>query len=289
MTTDLVHYHHPNDDQFSLDFVNPDYNEIENKLASYDDETETCVRSYDLDEEVYIIYVRTNGVDKTRNIRYGFDTAFTEMDRDTRVIARETLEVFKRIQERKYDEEGVPLDAYKGVEIDRIPDVLKQINWSATIPETSGQLASNLILCHALPNANHRTAFGMLETYLKSVDSAFGLPSMITDDYDWQMWVDEYIVNSKRLLTVRRNVGPFRYLQSYGCETIQRKGGIEIQVSGYDLDMSRNEALTNYAKNHEHRTTKFVETVLQKMDRSDLIEKASVEKGPFAESLRQLD
>lgn len=289
MVTNLVHYHHPEDEQFSLDFVNPDRDEIENQLAGYDDKTETRIKPYELDEEVYVIYTKTNEVDKAEDIQYAFDAAFTEMDPDTRVIARETLEVFKRIQERKHDEEGIPLDAYKGIEIDRIPDALEQINWTATIPETSGQLASNLILCHALPNANHRTAFGVLETYLKAVDSSFDLPSMVTDDYDWQTWVDEYIVDSKRLLTVRRNVGRFQYLRSHGCETIRRKGGIEIQISEYDLDMPQHEALTDYARKHERRTTAFVETILQKMNRSDLLAESSMKKGHFAEELRQLD
>lgn len=289
MTGDLVYYHHPDDDQFSLDFVNPDRQKINEQLNTYDDERETRVRSYDLDKEVYAIYVMTNEVATTENIQYTFDDAFTEMDLDTRVIVRETLEVFKRIQERKHDEEGVPLDAYKGIGIGRIPDALEQVNWSATVPETGGQLASNLVLCHALPNANHRTAFGMLETYLKAVDSSFDLPSMVTDDYDWQTWVDEYIVDSKRLLTVRRNVGRFRYLQSHGCETIRRKGGIDIGISEYDLDMRKHEALTHYARKHERRTTAFVETVLQRMNRSDLIDEASVGKTCFAEYLRQLN
>lgn len=289
MTTDLVHYHHPDDDQFSLDFVNPNRERIDEELDKYSEEIETRIRSYDFNEEVYVIYTKTSEVAKAENIQYTFDDAFTEMDPDTRVIVRETLEIFKRIQERKHDEEGIPLDAYKGIEIDRIPDALEQINWSATVPETSGQLASNLILCHALPNANHRTSFGILEIYLKAVDSSFELPSMVTDDYDWQTWVDEYIVASKRLLTVRRNVGRFRHLQSHGCKTIRRKGGIDIRISEYDLDMRRHEALTNYAREHERRTTTFVETILQQMNRSDLVGAASVQKARFAEYLRRLN
>lgn len=289
MTSDLVDYHHPDDDQFSLDFVNPDRDEIQDRLEGYDNTIETRVRSYDLDDKIHVIYVKTNDVDEAENVQYDFDEAFTKMDSEMRIIVRETLEVFKRIQERKHDQEGVPLDAYKGIEIDRIPDALEQVNWSLTVPETGGRIASNLVLGHALPNANHRTAFGMLETYLKAVDSSFRLPSMVTDGYDWQQWVDEYIVDSKRILTVRRNIGRFRYLRSHGCETIRRKGGIEIPLSNFDLDMTKHESLVNYAKKHERRTTAFVETILQKMNHGELIEESAIEKAEFAEHVRTLN
>lgn len=62
------------------------------------------------------------------------------------------------------------------------------------------------------------------------------VPELATAHYDWQSWVDPYIVESKRLLTVRRNVRPFHLLQGWGCETILRKGGIEITLAEYDLD-----------------------------------------------------
>jgi len=211
------------------------------------------------------------------------------MDPDTRVIVREILEVFTGIQEEKQDEEGVPLDAYKSIELERFPAALDHVDWVKTVPETGGQLGSNLVLCHALPNANHRTAFGVLEAYLKAVDSSFELPSMVTDDYEWQAWVDEYIVDSKRLLTVRRNVGPFGYLAEYGCDTVQRKGGIDVPLAEYDLEMHRREGLVEYANHHEQRTTTFVETILRETNSEGLLEASSVGKETFCERLRRLD
>lgn len=289
MSSDLVYYHHPDDDQFSLDFVNPDRKAIDDRLESYDDGIETRVQSYDLDEEVYVVYTRTNEVDDTANTQYDFDAVFAEMDPDTRVIVREILEVFTGIREQKQDEEGVSPDAYKDTELGRLSDALDRVDWSETLPETAGQLASNLILCHALPNANHRTAFGVLEGYLEVVDSSFELPSMVTDDYEWQTWVDDHIVDSKQLLTVRRNVGPFEYLVEYGCSIIRRKGDIDIPLADYDLEMHQNEAFTEYAHLHEERTTAFVETILRETDSEGLMVKSSVEKETFAERLRELD
>ncbi|WP_276299277.1 hypothetical protein [Halorussus lipolyticus] len=289
MASALGYYHHPDDDQFSLDFVNPDRGVIEDRLDSYDGVTETRTTTYDLDEEVHTIYTRTNEVADAEEIEYGFDRAFAEMDPDTRVLVREILELFRRIQERKHDEEGVPLDAYKEIEIRRIPRAFEQVDWSGPVPKTGGQIASNLVLCHALPNANHRTAFGVLETYLRAVDSSVKLPSMVTDDYEWQRWVDEYIVDSKRLLTIRRNIDLFRYLERYGCRTVRRKGGIDVVLSEYAFDFRQHEALRDYAHKHERRTTDFVKKLLRKMDRIDLVENPAIRKPAFAAFLRQLD
>lgn len=289
MTADLVYYHHPDNDQFSLDFVNPDREVIDDRLESYDDSTETRVRSYHLDEEVYAIYAKTNEVDDTEKIEYSFDAAFAEMDPDTRVIVREILEVFTGIREQKQDEDGAPLDAYKSIELERFPDALDHVDWFGTTPETAGQLASNLVLCHALPNANHRTAFGILEEYLQAVDPSFELPSMVTDDYEWLAWVDEYIVDSKRLLTVRRNVGLFGYLAECGCDVVRRKGDVDVPLADYDLEMHRREAFVKYAHRHEQRTTTFVEAILRERNREELLEVSDVDKEAFAEYLRRLD
>ncbi|MFC7082177.1 hypothetical protein [Halorussus caseinilyticus] len=161
MTNCLIHYHHPDDDQFSLDFVNPNREKVTERLDKYEDWVETRVRSYDLDEEVHVVYTKKNEVTAAEAIQYKFDAAFDNMCPDTRVIIRYLLDAFDSIKEKKRDEESISLDAYKSVDVERIPDALKQVNWTGPIPEVGGQLASNLLLCHALPNANHRTSFSM--------------------------------------------------------------------------------------------------------------------------------
>lgn len=288
MSSDLVHYHHPDDDQFSLDFVNPDRDRIDEQLDTYDDEIETRVRSYDLEREVYVLYTKKNEVTDAEAVQYNLDTAFAEMDLDTRVIIRYFLDAFDSIRKKKRDEESVSLDAYKSVDIYRIPEALEQVNWSGPIPQVGGQLASNLLLCHALPNANHRTAFSMFEGYVKATAGpTFELPSMITEDYEWQTWVDGFIVDSKRLLTVRRNVDRFRYLSKFGCTTVRRKGGIDIALDEYDLDMHTHEALSEYATRHEHRTVTFAERLLERTNDDRLVEESGLTKSEFAEYIRQ--
>ena len=288
MSSDVVYYHLPDDDQFSLDFVNPDENAIDDRLERYDETTETRVRSYDLNTTVHVIYTKANVVTEAENIEYNFEEAFAEMDADTRVLSRYFLDVFTGVQEQKYDEEGVPLDAYKNVEIERVPGSLEHVDWTGTVPEVGGQLASNLILCHALPNANHRSSFSMFEGYVNAASRpSFVLPSLATEDYEWQSWVDNYIVDSKRLLTVRRNVGRFRYLFQHGCEVIRRKGGIDIPLDGYDLDVCSSEAHEVYASQHERLIETFAETVLKRTDRENLVSEPGIGKSEFADYIRQ--
>ena len=111
---------------------------------------------------------------------------------------------------------------------------------------------------------------------------------MVDGDYEWLDWVDEYIVESKRLLTVRRNVGPFRFLSQLGCDTIRRKGGIDVSLSKCNLDVRPYEALTEYAYQHERQTVSFATTVLQKTDYDELITEHGIKKDAFADYVRSL-
>lgn len=287
MTQNLVHYHHPNDDQFSLDFVNPDRDVIDDCLDSYDDTTETYVRSYDLDEEVYVIYAKTNEVDDTENVEYDFDAAFAKMDPDTRVIVRYLLGMFRTIRDEQSERGSSTLDAYKDIDVGRVPAALNRVEWSGTISEIGAELVSNLILCHALPNANHRTAFSMFEGYVNAVTGpAYELPAMVTDD-EWQAWVDDFMVDSKRLLTVRRNVGPFRHLAQFGCDVVRRKGGIDISLAEFDLDLYPHEAQSKYARIHEQRTADFTEKLFTRTNDGHLSNTLGISKVEFADSIRR--
>jgi hypothetical protein len=128
----------------------------------------------------------------------------------------------------------------------------------------------------------------MFEGYVKATAGpAFELPSLITDDYDWQAWVDDFIVDSKQLLTVRRNVDRFRYLSKFGCTTVRRKGGIDILLDEYDLYMHIHEALSTYATRHEQRTVTFARNLLKKTNNSRLLKEPGLTQWEFAEYIRQ--
>lgn len=287
MSRNLVYYHLPDDDQFSLDYVADSQDALDERLASYDDSTETAVETYELDETVFAVYVRSGPVGTVEDLDYDLSDAFGSIEEPTRTIVSAYLDVFEGVAEQKKAEEGVPLDAYKPLEVEAIPDALARVDWSAPVQRAGGELMSNLILRHALPNANHRTAFGMLELYLEAVDSSIQVPSMATDDYEWLSWVDPFVVDSKRLTTVRRNVGLFRCLRQAGCTLVERKGGIEIDLSLYELDLRYREALAVYAERHEARSATFVETLLERAGCGELIDQSAVTKQTFADWLRE--
>lgn len=283
--SEIVYYHLPGEKRFSLDFVNPDLATVEERQHDYDETAETTVESYELDETVYALYSRSGPTTTVDDLEYEFRSAFERMDRPTRIITRRIFDVFDGVVEQNVEEEGQVLEAYKYIEIEALPEAIQRTDWDSTAPDVGGQLLSNLILRHALPNANHRTAFGMLELYLEAVDRSFSMPSLETTTHDWQEWVDPFIVDSKRLLTVRRNVGPFRYLRDLGCDVVRRRGEIDIRLEEFDLDMSRHEALEVYARRHEVRSTEFVERLLRRAGMPELIECSGIRKPAFADVL----
>ncbi|WP_115863098.1 hypothetical protein [Halorussus litoreus] len=288
MTGNPVYYYHPDDDQFSLDFVNPDREKIDDRLDSYEKATETRVRSYDLDETVYGIYAKTNDVDDAGEIEYGFDAAFAKMTPDTRVIVRNFLGIFRTIRDGQSETEADSLDAYKEIDIERVPDALDRVHWSGTASQVGAQLASNLVLCHALPNANHRTALSMYESYVNAVTGpTYELPSLVTDDETWHAWVDDFVVDPKRLLTVRRNVGLFGHLSQFGCDVVRRKGDVDVPLAEFELDLYPHEALSKYARIHEQRTSAFVERLRSRTNDERLTGTSGIDRGEFADAIRR--
>jgi hypothetical protein len=285
-----VYYHHPDDERYSIDFVNTDWSQIENRISRYDTETPTKVETYELNETVHVIYT-AGGIDGPADeLEYNLDAQFAKMTSSAdRVIARYYFSIFRGVMEQNVEEESERLKAYKKSDFSDIPTVLNRVRWEKRISEAGGTLLSNLILNHALPNANHRTAFGMLESLLECSNPDFRMPSLATDDFDWQQWVDPYILDSKRLLTVRRNTTRFKILREAGCEVIKRKGGINISIQQYELDMHPTDALEQYAEEHEDRSVEFVHQLLDRSDFSNFGQVDSPTKQEFADWLKQKD
>jgi len=203
-----VYYHHPGDKQFSLDFVHPDPDEIVSQIVGYGDDAAVKVQKYDIDKTFYVIYTSRVGGGPVQEIDFNLNESLSEMSADNSTIVVRLLEIYRALIAQNEEEEGTPVE---GVQEYRRrctagrsrPDV---VEGSAT--DVAGRLASNLILKHALPNANHRTAVALVQFYLRRLNPDFAMPetSVETDpeSYDWREWVNEYINESKRLLTVRR-------------------------------------------------------------------------------------
>lgn len=174
---------------------------------------------------------------------------------------------------------------YKDFEPTQIQRALENVSWSELVPTVAGELMSNLILRHPLPNANHRTSIAMLQFCIESVDPSFEMPRTHVDDHTWQTWVDPYIIESKRLITVRRNNVRFKHLQDLGVDIVERKGGILIRLSNYELDMHWREALSMYATRHENHCIDFARTLLERANRTDLVRKSGPTRAEFVDYL----
>ncbi|WP_226040947.1 hypothetical protein [Natrinema sp. DC36] len=95
------------------------------------------------------------------------------MEPSNGAIATRLVDSFKNVLEENYVEEGKRVRVYKDIAAEDIEPALNQIDWNGTAVEVAGRLASNLILKHALPTANHRTAIGMCQLYLRRVNPGF--------------------------------------------------------------------------------------------------------------------
>lgn len=288
-----IYYHYPGDKQFSLDFVHPDPAEIVSQIVEYDDDIAVKVQTYDIDEEFYVIYTSRVGGGLVREIDFDLKTSLAEMSDDNSTIVVRLLEIYRALITQNEEEEGVPVESYKKIDVDALPDVLNRTSWEGSATDVAGRLASNLILKHPLPNANHRTAVALVQFYLRRLNSGFSMPETSVEvdpeSYDWREWVNEYINESKRLLTVRRKNVLFKHLYRFGARTLERKHAVEIDLTAYDLDMYPSKAKIVYAEKHEELWIEFVEEAVERAGYPELKEKPGLSKVEFAEKIRNLD
>lgn len=288
-----VYYHYPGDKQFSLDFVNSDPSKIVSQIVGYDDDVAVKMRQYDLDEEFYVVYTSRVGGGAVKDLDFSLTDSLERMHPDNGVIVTRLLEIYRGILEQNEAEEGIPVEAYKDIDVDAFPDALDKVSWEGSPTDVAGRLASNLILKHALPNANHRTAVAMIQFYLRRINPDFSMPKTAEeiepDTYDWRDWVNEYINESKRLLTVRRKNVLFKYLRDFGATTLERKHGVVIDLTEYELDMYPHEAKEKYAQEHEQLWIEFVNEAVERAGYPEMKNAAALSKTEFAERIRQLD
>jgi hypothetical protein len=288
-----VYYHYPEDKQFSLDFVNADPADVVTRIVEYDDEVAVKVRQYTLDEAFYVVYTSRGDRGVVKDLDFDLSDALERMDPDNGVIVTRLLEIYRALLSQNEEEEGTPVEAYKNIDIDVFPDALDEVSWDGSATDVAGRLASNLILKHALPNANHRTAVAMMQFYLRRINLDFSMPETAveseTESYDWRDWVNEYIEESKRLLTVRRKNVPFKHLREFGATTLERKHGVLIDLTEYELDMYPHEAKEKYAREHEQLWIEFVEEAIERAGYPEMQNASAVSKTEFAERIRQFD
>jgi prophage maintenance system killer protein len=277
----VIPYHHPDDSQYSLAYVTQDRDSISapNKDA--------IIERYECDVEFFVLYTNHGASGTVDDIDDEFDAVLDGMSPEDRILAIRFLQIFEGIIDEKEVEEDEKLEIYKQIELEKVPDAISHVDWNQTIVAVAGQMMSSLILKHALPNANHRTSISLAEWYLESTNTGFSLPELATEDYAWKHWVDDYITESKRLLTVRRNTTAFSLLHNWGCTTIKRKGDIEIKLAQYNLDYSHSDALRHYAETHTELCTDFMIESVKRAGYEELLQADGPSKTEFIDYLEQ--
>jgi len=278
---DSVPYHHPEQPQYSLAYVATERDEI--STAGKD----AIVERYSLDREFFVLYTNHGASGTVDELDDNFEEELDAMSPEDRQIAIRLLQIFEEIIEEKEIEEDEKLKIYKQIELYRIPEALAEINWNGASVDVAGQLMSALILKHPLPNANHRTAVSLTKWYLESIETGFSFPAFATEGYEWKTWVDEYIAESKRLLTVRRNTTAFSLLAGWGCDVVTRKNDIKIALAEYDLDFPQSEAYIHYAELHTDLCTEFLVESVTRAGHDELLGMDGIGKAAFAAYLEE--
>jgi len=111
-----------------------------------------------------------------------------------------------------------------------------------------------------------------------------------SETYDWREWVNEYINESKRLLTVRRKNVLFKHLYRFGARTLERKHAVEIDLTAYELDIctrvGRRSSMRSSTKSSGSSSSRRPSNA---QGITDLKETPGLSKAEFAEKIRNLD
>ncbi|WP_433631273.1 hypothetical protein [Halomicrococcus sp. NG-SE-24] len=279
----LVHYHHPQAEQFSIKYSSVSPVDLLSRQEEVDGATKLI--GYPFDEPVYVLYEGETEIEAVDDVEFNSEwlsERISDLPRAGQVTAFRLVELLEAAVDAHDDEE---FRLYKEFEPQKIQQALDHVSWGTELPQVAGELMSNLILRHSLPNANHRTAIAMLQFCIESVAPDFEMPRTHVDDHTWRDWVDPYIVDSKRLITVRRNNVRFKQLRELGVDIVERKDGIQIALAEFELDMHWRDALSTYATRHEQHCIDFARAVLSRTDQSGFTEQTGPSKAAFVEYL----
>lgn len=275
----IVFYNHPQAEQFALRYSSGSIAEL--GALQDDADGRTKLIGYPFDKPVYVLYasdIEPEAASEFDFDREWFNERIDELSRAAQVTAFRLVELLEAAVDVREEDE---FRLYKSFEPTKIQRALDNVSWGMALQRVAGELMSNLILSHSLPNANHRTGIAMLQFCIESVDSAFEMPSTHLDDATWRKWVDPYIADSKRLITVRRNNLRFKRLAALDVDLVELKNGIQISLDDFELDMSWQDAHSIYATRHEAHCIGFARAVLDQAERRDLLQRSGPTRSAF--------
>ena len=287
----VAYYHHPCDRRFSIDDVRFESTELTSRYRRHDSDQVKAIGYPTGKRTVYCLYTPTGTCGRTVDLdltEAELTAALDPMNPETeRPIALALFEAWNGVREEESKRDGLAI--YKPMELENVLVALDQTDWSGPATEVAGRLASNMIIRHILPNANHRCSISMLQFYLDfctfGSEVEYDNLRLHTDDNEWKAWVDDYIRQSKRILDVRRNNVRFKYLREGGIDYVVRKGEIVTDLRDWDLDMTPNDAKQKYAKKHERLYDRFAEEIAERAGVPDLASRPGLSQREFATML----
>lgn len=276
------HYERADGRVLSLNFANPNRGLVEQRRLAIEEqitdhriELLTHIDSSVLDDEIFGLY--------TAKIhpRIFPDAQIEALTGDDQEIVETVIRGFRSV-ERKTESDGAEFKWYKKPDLPRIAEKVNQTEWRQPIPEVAGELLSNLILGHGLPNANHRSSISFVETYIQTIEPGFDFPDT-GETGVWHDWARVFVRESKRILTVRRKAMLLDHLAKWGCTEVVRKNRNVIDLNEYDLQV--NNPSTHYGREHRNLSIQFVYEVLERTEYDNLIPMMDPGKSVFLDRL----
>lgn len=255
-----LQYHHPDSPVFSVAYITSDEQQFRRRrMAMRKDETTSihAERETVAGEERYLVYSRKAPAavmpdfETDDDVHGWLDEHFD--DGDVPVLLA-VADIFDGIVHGREDLVA-PYSFYKQMELEKLPAILDRVPWEGSVPEVGGGLLSAFVLAHPMPKANHRTAIGLLDRYLASVDDAYALPDAGADG-EWFQRAADYIYDSKRLILLRRTTPILTWARNAGYRRVERKEGIRIHLD--DVDFDRSDHYERYTDEHRARSREFV-------------------------------
>lgn len=254
--------YHLNEGTHSLSYATPEKEELPQA------EDKDRVREYDLPEEkIYCLYTKTSSSSNS-------DTTQAEITGSNAPIVYALQQIQNDLQTH------TNFTQWKPPEFTALQKALQTIQWKQSRAEVAADLISSVVLKHPFPNGNHRTSISLAVLYLTETCPGFTIE--LTEDFE--SVTNTYIEDSKRILTVRRNSVPFRILKNAGATHIERKGGIQISLNEFDLDIE--DAYSVYEASHYNRTYTYIVTLLSSAGVQEEGEHPDSGKRQFTERLR---
>lgn len=263
----ILPYHEPIESRRTLRFLTRDlnlYNAKSDKFGEREDiRSVSHHRFYVKGKSVFAIYTDSpSGVpEKWRGSEEEIgEYIFKIFSQEELPLFVLLFDIFNDVIENKDDDS---MTMYKLFDLESFVGVFRNLQWRRSVAEVGAELLSRLICQHALANTNHRSGIGILEKYFQTFDEDVQIPNTGVDD-EWYEWAKEYVLSSKRILTLRRKAVLLNHAQSLGVDMVERKEGILIDLNHEREELQEPDAFHNYTQKHRKITRYFVHRLIER-------------------------